>query len=75
MKGCKAGCNHFECGSIGHHKDCQNYPNSMQQMIDLKNIQIEEMAMIIRSLVVTKQSTLRAKKYLIDNGLQGNPLR
>jgi hypothetical protein len=43
--------------------------------IDELEKQVETMAMIIRTLVVEKQSVRNAKKYLIDNGLQGNPLR
>lgn len=37
------GCNYFSCGSIGHHKDCVNYPESMQEMIDVKNESIKEL--------------------------------
>lgn len=37
--------------------------------------QIEEMAMIIRTLIIEKQSVRNAKSYLIKHGLQGNPLR
>jgi hypothetical protein len=43
MKNCDAGCSHFECGSIGHLKTCENYPNSMQFMIDEKNEKIEKL--------------------------------
>ncbi len=37
--------------------------------------QVESMAMLIRTLIVEKQCVRNAKKYLIDNNLQGNPLR
>lgn len=36
-------CNHFECGGIGHHKNCVRYPESMQNMIDDKNERIKEL--------------------------------
>ena len=31
---CEEGCQHFSCGSIKHHRDCANYPDSMSFMID-----------------------------------------
>ena len=37
------GCNHFTCGGIGHHKDCERYPESMQNMIDDKNERIKKL--------------------------------
>lgn len=43
--------------------------------IDKLESQVETMAMIIRTLIVEKQSTRRARDYLIKNNLQGNPLR
>ena len=36
-------CNHFECGGIGHHKDCVRYPESMQSMIDDKSERIKKL--------------------------------
>lgn len=48
MKGCEAGCNHFTCGSIGHHPDCKHYDGSMQQMIDNKNAEIEKLKTALR---------------------------
>lgn len=43
MKNCQVGCTRFECGGIGHLKECVNYPESMQQMIDDKNKRIKDL--------------------------------
>jgi hypothetical protein len=40
---CEAGCKHFMCGSVGHIKECVNYKDSMQEMIDIKNSRIQEL--------------------------------
>jgi hypothetical protein len=44
-------CNHFNCGSIGHHKDCVRYPGSMQNMIDDKNERIKKIEQALEKLV------------------------
>lgn len=43
--------------------------------IDKLEDQVRTMSMLIRMLITEKQSVRTAKKYLMDNGLQGNPLR
>lgn len=48
MNNCEAGCNHFSCGSIGHIRECINYPDSMQHMIDNKNLEIT----LLKNLVI-----------------------
>lgn len=48
MNNCEAGCNHFSCGSIGHIRECINYPDSMQNMIDNKNLEIT----LLKNLVI-----------------------
>ena len=34
MKNCEWGCSHYTCGSIGHIKECVNYPESLQELLD-----------------------------------------
>lgn len=58
VKGCEAGCSVFSCGSIGHIKDCQHYPDSMQQMIDDKNKDIERLRELNKPVML----------QFIDNG-------
>jgi hypothetical protein len=55
MEGCEASCNNFTCGSIGHHKSCQHYPDSMQNMIDNKNEEIESLKLKIQQLQLAKK--------------------
>jgi hypothetical protein len=40
---CEAGCKNFMCGSVGHIKECANYKDSMQEMIDIKDSRIDEL--------------------------------
>jgi hypothetical protein len=51
MEGCESGCKHFSCGSIGHNKSCQNYPGSMQNIIDQQSEEIE----LLKNKAVKKQ--------------------
>tara|TARA_R110000822_G_scaffold254332_3_gene380639 strand:+ start:5477 stop:5692 length:216 start_codon:yes stop_codon:yes gene_type:complete len=51
MKNCELGCIHFTCGSIGHVKECVNYPESMQEMIDDKNTRIKGLEEKLQFLV------------------------
>lgn len=44
-------CNHFTCGGIGHHKDCERYPDSMQNMIDYKNERIKKLEVAFEKLI------------------------
>lgn len=61
MKNCESGCKHFMCGSIGHHKDCVNYKDSMQNMIDNKNYEIELLKEELK-----KQSSMNANNIFED---------
>ncbi len=58
MFACETGCQPFMCGSIGHHKDCMNYPLSQAQQVDDKNNKIEEQAAEIELL----KKLLKAEK-------------
>jgi hypothetical protein len=51
LNGCEAGCTNFSCGSIGHHKYCQHYPESLQKMVDDKNIQIEQLRSALKGML------------------------
>jgi len=46
---CEAGCSRFMCGSIKHHKDCKNYPESLSALLDKKDVELRRLNNYISS--------------------------
>ena len=60
---CQSGCLVFSCGSIKHHPDCKNYPESQAYIVNRQRQEIKRLQKVIDEAVMVLEVSRKDDGY------------